>query len=108
MGNVDGVLSNIEVLIPLVLDQPKRKILFSEAVEARHVEVKLAGSHTHVGDSVDHVKVGLDWKFILVELLLSYMKEVLPFETLNRYVVPSAGNSLSLPTMERNTGINWK
>ena len=39
---VDTVLSHIEVLIPLVLDESKSEILLAKPVEAGHIKVQLA------------------------------------------------------------------
>jgi hypothetical protein len=42
MADIDAVLSNIKILVPFVLNEPKRKLLFAKLIETRHVEVELA------------------------------------------------------------------
>lgn len=72
------------VLVVLPLDHSKGEVLPTVLGIVGQVEVQSAGVDDHHWTLVDHLEVGFDGDFVLVELLLAYMGGGVPLLTTKR------------------------
>ena len=93
--NINYVICNEVLFAFLVLKHFKEKFGFSAFNEGRCIKVDRALRHYHEIDPINIFVVRFDGKLGLIELLLALIKQRVPLNMVNLYVVPGAGTLLS-------------